>query len=174
MAVRGPVIEDLPYCTGSLLPLRTLLPQVGTGRRSLHWAQGCHGINNSHLDGDPTTVPRALCCSHIFLLADSGPQMCLVWPSHSVFKILNQLPTFSVQEIYVKMQTWLSTVVPGLVRAVAFTLWESLAWKCPDARNEEKCNSGTAQCRQKQVDAFIAPLPDSCRTMTALGWQGVG
>lgn len=43
---------------------------------------------------EPAMVLRALRCSHLFSPADSGPQMCLVWPSQSVLKILNQLPTF--------------------------------------------------------------------------------
>lgn len=83
-AIGGHAREALPYCI-------VTVPYQGGARRTVHLAQG---INNYHLCGERTTVLRALGCSHLFSPADSSPQMCLIWPSQSVLKILNQLPTF--------------------------------------------------------------------------------
>lgn len=91
---RGPVIGVLPYCTGA---------PPGTGRRTPHLAQGSHGVTSTY-------VGRQLLCLGLYaaLLYPHQPILAhkCVWfgPLEVFLKILNQLPTFEVQETSVKIQ----------------------------------------------------------------------
>lgn len=152
----GPVLEDTAPSED---------PSGGHWQEVSHLAQSCIVLITSiYVESQP--LGQGLYgCSHFFSPADSGPQMCLVWPPESVFKILNQLPTFSVQEIYVKTQAQLSFSWS----LVWWGLWLLCYGSDLFARNEEKCNSWTAHRRGKQVDAILAPLFDFYLPVIGLG-----